>query len=138
MLLARDWARRRPIGCVCDGDTRAECTAPTITLGRARCVTHRRSDEPAEELLPQSTCSTWPVKPTYRDTSGQRCVIVCEVAAGRPRLHRPGDGASESCIRQATTTSQIIHARSRTQASTMAIDCVREKPSEPTTQPCTR
>ncbi len=81
----------RPIGCVCDGDTRAECTAPTITLGRARCVTHRRSDEPAEELLPQST-STWPVKPTYRDTSGQRCVIVCEVRRGAPRLHRPGEG----------------------------------------------
>jgi hypothetical protein len=43
-----------------------------------------------------------------------------------------------TCIRQATTASQIIHTRSRTKASTIAIVSVREKPSEPTTQPCTR
>jgi hypothetical protein len=45
--------------------------------------------------------------------------------------------SSESCIRQATT-SQIIHATYRTQASAMVIDSVCEKPSEPTTHPCTR
>jgi hypothetical protein len=52
-------------------------------------------------------------------------------------LHRPGDAASESGMRQATTTSQIIHARFRTSASTMANVCVDEKPSEPASQPCT-
>src|SRR4051794_40412030 len=50
----------------------------------------------------------------------------------------PGCGASESGIRQATTTSQSIHATSRTKAATMGIDSLFEKPSEPTTQPCTR
>ena len=45
---------------------------------------------------------------------------------------------SASCIRQATTTSQIIHTTFRTQASTMAIVTVCEKPSVPATQPCTR
>jgi hypothetical protein len=46
--------------------------------------------------------------------------------------------ASESGMRQAITTSQIIHARVRTQATRIRMVCVSEKPSEPTTQPCTR
>ena len=41
----------------------------------------------------------------------------------------------DSRIRQAATTNQIIHARVRTQASTIRIVCVGEKPSEPSTQP---
>jgi hypothetical protein len=51
-----------------------------------------------------------------------------------PSRNRNGhDGASESCIRQAATTSQIIHARFTTQASTIAIDWLGEKASVPAT-----
>ena len=42
-------------------------------------------------------------------------------ASPRPAPSLAADAGSKSCIRRATTTSQIIHARFRTQASTMAI-----------------
>ena len=54
------------------------------------------------------------------------------------RHHRPDDGDSESCVRQAMMTSQIIHAAPRASANTIAVDMVCENPSEPTTQPCTK
>ncbi len=41
-------------------------------------------------------------------------------------------------IRQTTMASQIIQARLKTQATTMAAECMDEKPWEPSTQPCTR
>ena len=54
------------------------------------------------------------------------------------RIHATTVTSAESGMRQATTTSQIIHARVRTQATRIRIVCVSEKPSEPTTHPCTR
>src|SRR5437667_11815717 len=73
-------------------------------------------------------------KADVMDINGMTCVW----RRGGPRLHRAGDGAPTSCLRQATKTSQTIHTTSRTQASTIAIFIVCEKPSEPTTQPCAR
>src|SRR5439155_11783596 len=60
------------------------------------------------------------------------------MASGRPTPSSGRRRGCESCIRQAITTSQIIHTTSTTSANTIAFDIVGEKPSEPTIQPCAR
>ena len=53
-------------------------------------------------------------------------------------LHRPGDKDEESRIRHAITTNQIIQAALSPSASTIAMECLLEKPSEPPSQRCTQ
>ena len=70
--------------------------------------------------------------------SGQRDGLGERRKMGGRGRHRQGREACASRIRQAATSSQVIHTTSRTKAATMAIDSVGENPAEPTTVPCTR
>jgi hypothetical protein len=87
------------------------------------------------EVAADGTTTGDPTPPANGPPGGTGRVTVMAAAEAYTSARRR---ASESCMRQATTTSQIIHATLTTQATRIRIVCVPEKPSEPTTQPCTR
>ena len=106
-----------------------------------------RDESTASRLVPlmpldqaEPCPSTPPARSRYPDCVGAREMPQQGPAYRhrRPRRHAGRGRASDSCIRHATMRSQMIHARVRTQATRISTVCVAEKPSAPTTQPCTR
>src|SRR5919199_5937558 len=104
--------------------------AANLTLRRCQCLQAGPDDTSGFRRCSAIAVHEFPF-PFPRPMYGHQWADMC-TASGRPTPPSARRRGSEACIRQATTTSQIIHARPRTQASTITIDSVGEKPSEPT------